>query len=324
MQKLLGNDKLLSQLQSAARENRLAHAYLLCGQRGRGKKTLANILSQMILCEQNGCDTCRTCQKLQKGIHPDLIHIHGVTKTGSYSVDQIRQLRQDAMVYPNEAAKKVYILHDAEKMSPAAQDAFLKILEEPPQFVVFILVCNEENKLLSTILSRVIRLAPVLPEQQEVLPWLQQQSGADVTLAKTALDVAAGNPGRALELLQDNEMENKIKQCEQFCTMLLTRPHYELAAMSHKLAADKNDFMTFLSMLILYFRDILMYKTVGERALIFGDSIRNISPYLARFTTQGVVNTICELQRLCTYTQQPISALLLEMRLVTLLKEELL
>ena len=194
MQQLLGNERLLKELNTAVKENRIAHAYLLCGGEGSGKKTLADMMCRMFLCSDGGCGRCAVCAKLEKNIHPDVVHITGATKSGNYSVDQIRSLRREALVYPNEAGKKIYILHQAEKLTPNAQDAFLKILEEPPEFVVFLLLCSDESKLLATIHSRVIRLAMETPDSEESLNWLIGKTGEEASLCTVALGISGGNP----------------------------------------------------------------------------------------------------------------------------------
>jgi len=324
MQQLLGNEHLISQFRSTVLEGKAAHAYLLCGAAGSGKKTLAGIMAQMLMCDAAGCDECIACQKIEKNIHPDLIRLRGANKNGTYSVDQIREIRKDALIYPNEGRKKIYILENAETMTPAAQDAFLKILEEPPVFVVFILLCNDESKMLSTILSRVIRLAPRLPALEESARWIGSQVQISEQMIRTALGVTMGNPGQALSLLQSGKLEQRIQLCERFTKVMLTGTSYELAVISHGAAADRTEFSEFLKTLSLYFRDILVYKTTADiDALIFSESISVVSGYFPRIRTEGIGTVIESLLQLAAQAVQAINITLLEMRLVTLVKEEL-
>lgn len=321
---MLGNERLLLQLKTAVNEQRVAHAYLLSGAVGSGKKTLAKIMSRMFLCENGGCGSCTACNKLKLGVHPDLIELHGENKNGSYSVDQIRALRKDALVYPNESAKKVYILHDAHLFSDGAQDAFLKILEEPPEFVVFILLCSDEGRLFATILSRVIRLPLAYPDEAVTQAWLSEQVSAPEQLLQTALRVAGGNPGQALALLKQDTLTKQINLCETFCKTLLVGTAYELAAMNHRLASDKKEFAAFLKMLCLYLRDILVYKTASDTSeLIFAESIAQNGSIYARMRTSGIPSAIEQIGQLAEDTAKAINITLIEMRLVTLVKEEL-
>ncbi len=324
MQQLLGNKRLLSQLRAAADENRLAHAYLLVGGEGSGKKTLASLMSYMILCQRGGCGSCTVCEKLEKNIHPDVIHVQGVTKSGAYSVDQIRELRKDALIYPNEAAKKVYILHHVEKMTPQAQDAFLKILDVPPEFVVFLLLCSDESKLLTTILSRVIRLAMEVPPTQESLVWLRSQCEAEEDVLQTALGISGGNPGKAKALLQAGVIQDYISDCEYFCTTLITGTAYDLCVFCHKLAEDRAAFAEFMGILGMYLRDILVYRiTKGASQLIFAHSVQQNAACYSRMVTQNIPAVIDGLQQLAAGAGGALNMLLLEMRLVTLTRSKL-
>ncbi|MBR5782650.1 MAG: hypothetical protein IKY33_00315 [Clostridia bacterium] len=320
MKQLLGNQHLIAQIRTAVREDKAAHAYLICGAVGSGKKTLADIISTMLMCPEGGCEQCVCCQKVEKGIHPDLIRLRGDNKNGTYSVDQIREIRKDALVYPNEGRKKIYVLEEAEKMSPAAQDAFLKILEEPPAFVVFLLLCSDESRMLATVLSRVIRLALELPSTEQSLSWLREQAQAPDDLIRTALGAAGGNPGQALSLIKEGKLKERIANCEAFSRALLTGTAYDMAAISHKLAADKEEFAEFIKTLALYFRDIAVYKTAPTAELVFADSIASLAGYFVRIRADGLLRTIEGLQQLAVQVTQSISILLLEMRLVTLVR----
>lgn len=324
MQQLLGNERLLKELNTAVKENRIAHAYLLCGGEGSGKKTLADIMCRMFLCSDGGCGRCAVCAKLEKNIHPDVVHITGATKSGNYSVDQIRSLRREALVYPNEAGKKIYILHQAEKLTPNAQDAFLKILEEPPEFVVFLLLCSDESKLLATIHSRVIRLAMETPDSEESLDWLIGKTGEEASLCTVALGISGGNPGRALKLLETGLLSHRIAQCEEFCKLLTNSSAYDLAAFSHKLAADKAEFCEFVKLLCLYLRDVLVSRsTRSTEQLVFAESIRENSKNLSVFNLRNIPEVIEQLQHLAILASQPYSMLLIETSLVTLTLEKL-
>ena len=281
-------------------------------------------MSRMVLCPAGGCGDCPDCKKLALGVHPDLVELKGEKSRGAYSIDQIRDLRKDALIYPNEARKKVYILHDAEKIGEEAQDAFLKILEEPPEFVVFILLCSDESEMLATVLSRVVRLAPELPEERVTLAWLREKTGEEDSLLETAIGVAGGNPGQALSLVSEGTLTKRLALCERFCKTLLVGTPYDLSAMCHALTADKAEFSAFLKMLTLYLRDILVYKTTAAAdALIFSQSIAQNASLYARMRTRGIPVAIEGIGRLAAFATQTISILLIEMRLVTLVKEEL-
>ena len=145
----------------------LSHAYLLLAQPEPGLAA-AGALARAMLCAapdaaSRPCGRCRDCQKVEKGIHPDVITIarqtdeKGKPKREIY-VDQIRDMIADAVVLPNEAEHKVYVIRDADTMNAAAQNALLKLLEEPPRFVSILLVAASAASLLETVRSRCVTL----------------------------------------------------------------------------------------------------------------------------------------------------------------------
>lgn len=145
---------------------KLSHAYIVSSPSAEIAEKLATELAQKALCSSDTlrpCGVCRNCRKVQNGTHPDLIRISRLTddkgrRKKEILVDQIRSMGADAYVLPNEAAEKVYLIEDADSMNENAQNAALKILEEPPQGVHFILRTQNPEKLLVTVRSRCVEL----------------------------------------------------------------------------------------------------------------------------------------------------------------------
>lgn len=145
-------------------ETALSHAYLISASAETGEAAAA-ALAQVLVCSApvggKACGCCENCRKAQKGIHPDILTVgrlpddKGKLRREIY-VDQIRDIVADASILPNEAEKKVYIIREAGTMNPQAQNALLKILEEPPRFVAFILVADHAGALLETVRSRCV------------------------------------------------------------------------------------------------------------------------------------------------------------------------
>ena len=136
---------------------RLSHAYILASPDRAECLNLAGQIAAAAVCERGidaPCGMCRGCRKAQNGIHPDIIHIQREEGKQIVSVDQIRAMTADACVLPNEAARKVYIVDEADKMMPPAQNAALKTLEEPPAGAIFLLCVERAEALLPTVRSR--------------------------------------------------------------------------------------------------------------------------------------------------------------------------
>jgi len=152
-----GSDDVKAQLSLAFDAGRLPHAMILEGSAGSGSQILANILAKAAVCLNEGekpCGHCPGCVKAHAGSHPDITILDGDTNPRAFPVDAIRQIRSDAYIKPNEAPNKVYVLLGAQNMSEISQNALLKVFEEPPQNVLFILTAVSAAALLPTVRSR--------------------------------------------------------------------------------------------------------------------------------------------------------------------------
>lgn len=153
---VVGQSSLTTTLKNSIKTNHLAHAYLFCGPRGVGKTTCARIFAKTINClnpKENGdaCDECESCKAFNENRS---LNIHELDAASNNSVEDIRTLIEQTRIPPQVGKYKVFIIDEVHMLSQAAFNAFLKTLEEPPHYVIFILATTEKHKLLPTILSR--------------------------------------------------------------------------------------------------------------------------------------------------------------------------
>ena len=153
---VVGQSHITTTLKNAIRNNQLAHAFLFCGPRGVGKTTCARILAKTINCnnqtpEGEACNTCSSCLSFDAGTS---LNIHELDAASNNSVDDIRSLVEQVRFAPQAGKYKVYIVDEVHMLSTSAFNAFLKTLEEPPSYAIFILATTEKHKILPTILSR--------------------------------------------------------------------------------------------------------------------------------------------------------------------------
>jgi DNA polymerase III subunit gamma/tau len=190
---VLGQEHVVRALMGAVREGRLAHAYLFCGPRGTGKTSTARILAKMVNCE-NGptaepCGTCEQCVRIREGQHLDVVEIDAASHGG---VEDARDLREKAPTAPVQGREKVYIIDEAQRLSPAAFDALLKVFEEPPEGVRFVLATTEPHKMPATIVGRTQRFDFRRGEVTTVAAHLMRISGDEgITLSESAAHAIA-------------------------------------------------------------------------------------------------------------------------------------
>lgn len=174
--RLLGNEALQARLAAAAAQDRFSHSYLICGPEGSGKHSLARFLAAAMECtageKRRPCGMCSGCRKVFERVHPDIIAVNDPAHK-TIAVDVIRQMRADVFLRPNEGRRKIYLIE--QDMAEAPQNALLKILEEPPDYAVFLLLTDRAEKLLPTIRSRCAELLMVPVPAEEALAWLKDR-----------------------------------------------------------------------------------------------------------------------------------------------------
>ena len=211
---VVGQPHITETLKRQVATGRLSHAYLFTGTRGTGKTTCAKILARAVNCEHpvdgNPCNACPACLGIENGSILDVLELDAASNNG---VDQIRALRDEAAYTPAAVRKRVYIVDEVHMLSTAAFNALLKILEEPPDYGVFLILSTNAERLLPTIRSRCaeLQLGPVA--QDEALPFLRQNAPDKPDgVLRAAYLRAGGFLGQALTLLQDAEDEPFVRQ----------------------------------------------------------------------------------------------------------------
>ena len=212
------NERLKQQFGEHILRGTFAHAYLIQGASGTGKCLFAHMLAAALCCHNRRvetatlpCHECEACRKIMGDATPDL---HNITRgeNATIGVDAIRKIKEDMYLSPTEQERKIYIIHEAEKMTAAAQNALLIALEEPPADVVILLLCEDASSLLPTVRSRVQTMRMSLFSETALSSFLENNREAK-RLKETApneyldlLTAAGGSPGRALALLDKKQM----------------------------------------------------------------------------------------------------------------------
>ena len=202
---LLGNERLKDNLLRSLRRGHVSHFYLISGPAGSGRHTLAKLLAAAILCREPEapCLQCRVCRKVLDGNHPDFLTVDDPEKK-TVPVDLIRQARADIFVRPNESEHKIYLFPRAQDMGLPGQNALLKVLEEPPEYGVFLLITDNPERLLPTVRSRCVELAlKPLPETVLLAELRRRFPKAEEETLRAAAMVSGGFLGQAEKLLSE-------------------------------------------------------------------------------------------------------------------------
>ena len=225
----LGNDKAKQTLYKMTKSGRTSHAILLCGEKGCGKKTFARLLAQAFLCESENapCGVCDICKKVESKNHVDVEEISEFVRPNSFSVERVRDIRKNAYISPNEGKKRVFILANADCMSDSAQNALLKIIEEPPETAVFILTAQNREKLLPTVLSRCVTI-PLLPvEENEALNFVSSRyPDFDKDALLKLSSVFGGNIGALSEAVENPKALEEIESAVSLLDTLIKNDRY--------------------------------------------------------------------------------------------------
>jgi len=240
----LGNSSVIQTLSAMIRGGRLPHALLLCGEEGLGKRTLAQMIAAAYLCEADQahrpCGKCAACSAVFSGTAADLVYIRPPAGKTTISVEQIREVVEDAIKTPRVFSRSIYLIEQAHLMTQQAQNALLKSLEEPSEWAVFILLASDPQALLATIRSRTVALmlSPVSAEEAKVrLRALCPGKKDGEYLA--AAQAADGNIGLAMDFLLRGEYYFTCEHAKAVLAALRASNEFETLALLSR--EDKNN-----------------------------------------------------------------------------------
>ena len=299
---LLGNRQLKENLTESLSKGHISHCYLITGPEGSGKRTLARLLAQAILCQgtDKPCGVCTPCRKILDGNHPDYILVDDPEKK-TVPVELIRQARADMFIQPNESDHKIYQFPRAQDMGIPGQNALLKVLEEPPSYGVFLLIADNPDKLLPTVRSRCTELklqalpADILEAQlQKDFPKASQE---DIAAAASR---SGGFLGQAKALLENGE--GVSPQTQAFAQAYGDEDALSLTQLLTPMEKSKRDV---LSETLKQWLDLL------ENALMSRSGVQAVSPLareLARKrTAPALYGGIQALRKALEYTMSNVS-----------------
>ena len=264
---VVGHKDILKYISSAVENNRVSHAYILNGERGSGKKMLANLFAMTLLCETGDnepCGKCHSCKQAESGNHPDIIRVTH-EKPNSISVDDIRtQVNNTVDIKPYQGPYKVYIIPQADMMTPQAQNAILKTIEEPPSYAVFLLLTENAETLLPTINSRCVMLKLRNIKDTLIKKYLMENLEIPDYKADMCTAFAQGNMGRAIMLANSDHFNEIREEAVQLLKHISEMELNEIVAAVKNISVYKLEITDYLDIIMIWYRDVLLYKATKE------------------------------------------------------------
>ena len=313
---VIGQEHVVRALVGAVREGRLSHAFLFCGPRGTGKTSTARILAKMVNCEHGPtaepCGICEQCLRIRDGSHLDVVEIDAASHGG---VDDARELRERAPTAPAMGREKVYIIDEAQRLSREAFDALLKVLEEPPPGVRFVLATTEPHKMPATIVGRTQRF-DFRRIGTEVLADLLQRIAKEegIALTREAAELMArhseGSARDAESLLDQSAVLGGADITEDIVQSLIGAPEEDVQAeladavavqdtkavfeIVDRLVQSGQDLRHLTGQILGHFRDLMLVRSAPEE-----QAVLDVTPERhSRLAAQAAKFTMTELSRI--------------------------
>lgn len=298
---VVGHEQIIEHLSNSLKNNKISHAYIFCGEDGNGKNMLAKLFAKALQCEAgygDSCGICRSCKQVESGNQPD---IRWVTheKPGSIGVDEIReQVNNDISIKPYSSKYKIYIIDEAEKMTPQAQNALLKTIEEPPAYGLIMLLTNNVSMLLPTIRSRCVTLNMKTIASDKIQEYLIKTYEVPDYKARICTSFAQGNLGKAIKMATSPDFNELHESVLNLVKNVDDMDIYVVIDAVKKLSQYKTEIYDIIDMMMVWYRDIIMLKLANDpNLLIYPEEYSALSKRAAKSTFEGLDNIIKAMEK---------------------------
>ncbi len=288
---IYGNEPAKRSLQNAILNDRVSNAYVLEGIAGIGKKLAADIFARGLVCEQTEgmpCDTCPACRKVLSHNHPDIVHLTKTADKASIGVDDVReQILNEVYLKPYLAKRRVFIIGEGDALSVEAQNALLKILEEPPAYVTFLICVTKQDKLLDTVLSRscVVTFFPL--SHEEVAAFLETRFGENEK-NKLYARLSQGSIGTAIALLSDENTEHLFEESVN-ALLRLKKNAANVRETADFMIAEKENILSVTDFFQTFLRDCVFVKSGLEHQVIYENKRSDMRVFCDGISKKGLI-----------------------------------
>ncbi len=281
MKKIYGNKDILSSVDAMFESGRIPHSFLIFGEKGLGKKTIADYIAS------------RLVESERVNAHPDIIYAEHEGKLQGFKADHVRHLMADSFITPNNADKKVYIFTDCDNMSQTAQNALLKVVEEPPSFSYFIFTVSSKDLMLSTILSRVISLGATECSEEDCRNALVEKGFSDDEIL-SAISAFHGNIGKCESYISDENIRERIETVRNIADSIAEWNEYKTLKFLSSIDGERTDIKEALYALSKIMRDASVSRFGGKQIGCYPDGAKRISEKISSKKIEGIYLIITE------------------------------
>lgn len=298
---IIGHEQIIQHMSATLKSKKISHAYIFEGPNGSGKNMLATAFAKALECEAgygDSCGMCRSCHQMETGNQPDVKWLTH-EKPMTISVDDVRQqLNADMVIKPYSSKYKIYIVDEAEKMNEQAQNALLKTIEEPPEYGIIMLLTNNLEAMLPTILSRCItfHLKPV--NQEKIVELLTKEYGVPDYNARISAAFSQGIVGKAIQMASSEDFNDLQYQVRHIVKNVHDMDVYELVEKVKQMSAYKTDINDVIDMIMVWYRDVLILKvTKDANTIVYKDEYRSLMEQAKRSSYEGLNEIINALEK---------------------------
>ncbi|MDR1466847.1 MAG: AAA family ATPase [Oscillospiraceae bacterium] len=308
LDEFVGNSTIKSQLARIFDLKNFPNSIMIEGESGLGKSTLSKIIATAAVCsslKNSPCCKCKNCKKSLCDSHPDIIYLEKSGISQSFGVNEIRKVKKESCILPNEASFKIYIFEEADKMTRQAQNAILKLLEEPSNSTIFILTCNSAHSLINTLCSRCQIFSLSLVDIDLIIKFLKlhNPNASEEDLGKAA-KISGGNIKKALDEIHSktNALESNLKNMISF---ILEKNEWKMIVFLSDLSANKENFICLFTSFLLLLKKSAIIK-ISSKSILSQNEKEEIKTIIQGLELKKILSLIDIIEKILEYQKSNI------------------
>lgn len=281
------HDKLMSNLTQTVRNGNNANTYIFEGEAGLNVKECANLFAQTLVCtdpDNAPCGNCPACIEAKSGVHPDIVYVKPEKDKSTIGVAPIRAMISECLIKPFYNRHKVFIVEDGDILTPQAQNAFLKIIEEPPDYAVFIIICTNRDILLQTVQSRAVTLT-FGPVDDDTVRRYIESTHPDEAQIEFLVKFCAGIPTYADEIIGNTEFETLREEVLNIIPKMLSKNKAHAYDVADFFDLHKDNAAQICDIILMYLRDAVVYAMGAVQSVVNSDKSDKIQLLAQKYPT---------------------------------------